>query len=48
MKIYLHGIDIVRNELDGKFYLFDCNYASSYNDSFEGQNLAKIVLNHIN
>jgi len=47
MKVYLHGVDIVRNESDGRFYLFDCNYASSYNDSFENQNVAKIMLEHI-
>jgi glutathione synthase/RimK-type ligase-like ATP-grasp enzyme len=47
MKIYLHGVDIVRNDKDGKFYLFDCNYASSYNDSFDDQNLANVVINNI-
>ena len=35
IKIHTHGIDLVRNEDDGKFYLFDCNYASSYSDSFK-------------
>ena len=35
LKIHLHGVDLVRNELNGTYYLFDCNYASSYNDSFK-------------
>ena len=33
--IHLHGLDLVRDESDGRFYLFDCNYFSSYNDSFK-------------
>ena len=48
MEVHLHGVDIVRNEEDGKYYLFDCNYMSSYNDSFAGVDLSKKIVKHIN
>ena len=33
MHIYLHGIDLVRDERNGQYYFFDCNYFSSYNNT---------------
>lgn len=46
--VHLHGLDLVLNKEDGKFYLIDCNYFSTYNDVFNSDpSLCNLIEEHI-
>ena len=47
MGIYMYGLDLVKNQEDGKLYLFDCNYQSTCNGTFANQDLSLYVMDHI-
>lgn len=45
-KLGLHiiGLDLCCNQSDRKFYIFDCNFFSSYEDAFYEYNLGDLIL----
>lgn len=42
--LHLIGLDICVNEADGKYYIFDCNFFSSYDDAFQEENMGDLIL----